>query len=97
MRRTRALLAVAALAPAGLLMGRPFPLGLRYVEAAGVGALMPWLWAANGTLSVVGSVTATIMAINYGFAAVFAAGALAYALALLVTLRFGGRVSPAAA
>jgi hypothetical protein len=73
----RALLAVIALAPAGLLMGRPFPLGLRYVEAVGAGSLMPWLWAANGTLSVVGSVTATIMAINVGFAAVFAAGALA--------------------
>lgn len=85
----RALLAVLALAPAGLLMGRPFPLGLRYAAAAGADELMPWLWAANGTLSVVGSVTATIMAINYGFAAVFAAGALAYALALLATLRFG--------
>lgn len=90
----RALLAVIALAPAGLLMGRPFPLGLRYVEAVGAGSLMPWLWAANGTLSVVGSVTATIMAINVGFAAVFAAGALAYALALLATLRFGA--APAA-
>ena len=92
----RALLAAAALAPAGLLMGRPFPLGLRYVEAAEAGGLMPWLWAANGTLAVVGSVTATIMALNYGFAAVFAAGALAYALALLVTRRFGGRQLPAA-
>lgn len=85
----RALLVVAMLAPAGLLMGRPFPMGLRHVEAAGVGKLMPWLWAANGTLSVVGSVTATIMAINLGFAAVFTVGALAYALALLATLGFG--------
>jgi hypothetical protein len=49
---------------------------------------MPWLWAANGTLSVVGSVTATIMAINWGFNLVFLVGIIAYALALGISFTF---------
>jgi hypothetical protein len=76
------------LMPAGLLMGRPFPLGLRYVEAIGAGQLMPWLWAANGTLSVVGSVSATILAIQVGFNGAFVVGVAAYAIAWLLTWRF---------
>lgn len=88
----RALVVVVMLMPMGLLMGRPFPLGLRYVEAVGAGRLMPWLWAANGTLSVVGSVMATILAINSGFAAVFVLGVLAYVLALGFT--FGFQTAP---
>jgi len=79
---------VVMLAPAGLLMGRPFPLGLRVVNAAGKGALLPWLWAANGTLSVVGTVLATILAIQMGFNAAFALGLSAYAAALALTWRF---------
>ena len=59
----RAIVVIVLLMPAGLLMGRPFPLGLRHVEASGAGGMMPWLWAANGSLSVVGSVLATILAI----------------------------------
>lgn len=84
----RALVVMALMMPAGLLMGRPFPLGLRLVDSMGMGNVMPWLWAANGTLSVVGSVLATIMALNLGFAAVFVTGMLAYTLALGVTFRF---------
>jgi SAM-dependent methyltransferase len=84
----RALVVCLLLLPAGLLMGRPFPLGLRYVHSAGAEQVMPWLWAANGTLSVVGTVLATIMAMNLGFAAVFISGVLAYALALGLTLVF---------
>lgn len=87
----RALVVVLLLMPAGLLMGRPFPLGLRHVEAIGAGSMMPWLWAANGTLSVVGSVLATLLAIQVGFAAVFSVGVLAYMLALGISLRFGAQ------
>jgi hypothetical protein len=87
----RAVVVVLLLAPAGLLMGRPFPLGLRYVDSVGAGGMMPWLWAANGTLSVVGSVLATILAIQLGFATVFSAGVLAYTLALGLALRFGAQ------
>jgi hypothetical protein len=88
---------VLLLMPAGLLMGRPFPLGLRHIEAVGAGGMMPWLWAANGTLPVVGSVLATLLAIQVGFAAVFSAGELAYTLALGISLRFAAhRPSPAA-
>jgi hypothetical protein len=87
----RALVVIVMLMPAGLLMGRPFPLGLRYVDAVGAGGILPWLWAANGTLSVVGSVTATIMAINWGFNLVFLVGIVAYALALGISFTFASQ------
>jgi SAM-dependent methyltransferase len=85
----RGALVVVLLIPLGLLMGRPFPLGLRWAEANGARALMPWLWAANGTLSVVGSVSATILAIQYGFQVAFMVGWSAYLLAFALSWRLG--------
>ncbi len=72
---------VALLAPAGLLMGRPFPLGLKWANAETPG-LLPWLWAVNGTLSVSGSVLAVLLAIHLGFSAVMLVGAVGYGVAL---------------
>lgn len=82
---------VALLAPAGLLMGRPFPLGVRWASAGSPG-LLPWLWAVNGTLSVSGSVLAVLLAIHAGFSAVMLAGAASYAAAFAATLQVAGEV-----
>lgn len=84
----RAIVVVLMLMPAGLLMGRPFPLCLRYVDSIDANELMPWLWAANGTLSVLGSVIAVIVAIGAGFNVVFLMGVVAYGSALLLTRTF---------
>ncbi|MHC4606560.1 MAG: hypothetical protein ACYTAF_06450 [Planctomycetota bacterium] len=73
--------AALMLAPAGLLMGMPFPLGLRRAENAG--GSIPMMWGINGVLSVAGSILAMVIAVVYGFACVVAAGALCYLVAIV--------------
>jgi hypothetical protein len=74
---------VAFLAPIGLLLGMPYPLGIgvlrRFDEQ-----LVPWAWGLNGCLSVVASVLAIFIGTRYGFSFAFLSGIAAYALALAV-------------
>jgi hypothetical protein len=81
------LVAALALAPAGLLMGMPFPQGLRRlsVTANYPAMLLPWAWGINGALSVVASVLAALLALSFGFDVVLLCGALCYAGAWLAT------------
>jgi hypothetical protein len=78
---------VILLAPLGMLMGLPFPLGLSYLSQVAPDRL-PWAWAANGAASVVASVLAALVALSVGFVGVLAAGAAVYAVAALLTTRW---------
>jgi hypothetical protein len=96
-------LAVSAglLVPLGFAMGMPFPTGLRALAGAGGGELpvaaagkssgnmVEWAWAMNAASSVLGSVLAIIIAIQFGLNVTLASGAAAYLIALLLatTLR----------
>jgi MFS family permease len=88
----RIIFAVLIVAPLGFLMGFPFAGGLRVVEDRDP-SLVPWAWAINGVFSVVSSVLAVMVALSWGFPAVFWLGALAYGIALLSFRRFwiGGK------
>lgn len=77
----RVAVVVVVLFPAGFLMGQPFPLGIRWASQRS-SHILTWLWAVNGTTSVVGSALATITALAVGFRLVSLAGAVCYALAL---------------
>jgi hypothetical protein len=68
------------IAPLAFCMGMPFPLGLLQV---GVKApeFIPWAWGINGCASVLSAVTATLLAIQFGFSAVVLAALLLYLLA----------------
>jgi hypothetical protein len=77
-------LSVALIAPLAFAMGMPFPLGLSRVAERNP-ALAPWAWALNGLTSVIGAVTATLVAIHWGFTAVIG---IAVGLYLLAALRF---------
>ena len=81
---SRFLLAVVFLAPPGILMGMPFPLGMGYLERSGQSAVIPWAWAVNGSTSVVAVILAAMVAMEIGFTAVFVGAASAYALAAWV-------------
>jgi hypothetical protein len=81
---TRMVIAVVALVPLGLLMGVPFVGGLRRVEGRAPG-LTPWVWAVNGSASVVGSILATLLALSWGYRATLAVAAACYALAWYAT------------
>jgi hypothetical protein len=76
-RAARTGIAVASLLPLGLCMGVPFAAGLRYVEQR-VPGITPWIWAINGSASVVSSVLAAILALSWGYRAVLALAGLCY-------------------
>jgi hypothetical protein len=77
---------VGLLAPLGFLMGMPFPLGWKWVSRASTTAT-PWLWGINGALSVVGSVLAALVSIQFGFRITMLLGLLAYGLAWAVVIQ----------
>jgi hypothetical protein len=76
----RALAGCLMLAPLGFLMGVPFPRGIAALEGQAPGTI-PWAWAINGSVSVVASVLASMIAVSWGFRWVLWAGAACYALA----------------
>jgi hypothetical protein len=87
----RLLISGGLLAPLGFLMGMPFPTGLRALAAnARSGAngqadnAVEWAWAMNAAASVLGSVLAMVIAIQFGLNVTLAFGVAAYALALLL-------------
>jgi len=69
--------------PPGLLMGMPFPLGMRALNIKGKG-FIPWAWAINGCVTVVGSVGAVMVAIPFGFRWVSFIAGIGYLMAWMV-------------
>jgi glucan phosphoethanolaminetransferase (alkaline phosphatase superfamily) len=74
------LVSAALLAPLGFIMGMPFPTGLRALAGSGEDTL-EWAWALNAGASVLGSVGAMVVAIQWGLNVALALGALAYVVA----------------
>jgi hypothetical protein len=74
------LISFALLVPLGFVMGMPFPTGLRCLR----GNSVEWAWALNASSSVMGSVLAITIAIQFGLNMALACAAAAYALALLL-------------
>ena len=95
----RLLVSGVLLIPLGFVMGMPFPTGLRAFAVlptpelpAGQRAAdnaVEWAWAMNAAASVLGSVLAMVIAIQFGLTVTLACGTAAYLLALLLmpTLR----------
>ena len=81
----RVVLAIVSLAPLGVLMGVPFASGLALVGHQRRG-LVGWVWAINGSASVISAVLAVALAMSWGFMAVLWIGAAAYGLALATIL-----------
>jgi hypothetical protein len=79
----RVAIAIALTAPLGVVMGIPFPRGLR---RAGSGALPapPFFWGLNGVMSVLGSVGTVVVALTVGFRAAMLIGAFLYLVAATV-------------
>lgn len=71
------------LSPLYLVMGMPFPLGLRIISRKAQKDVV-WMYAVNGGGSVIGSITGMILAFTFGFSYAFLAGAVIYGGALAV-------------
>jgi len=74
---------VGLVAPAGFLMGMPFPIGLERLAALYPRAVR-WAWALNAAASVMGSAAAIFFAIYLGLRATVLLGAALYLGALAV-------------
>jgi hypothetical protein len=79
-------ISAALLVPLGFAMGMPFPTGLRALAASDQSAdsSIEWAWAMNAAASVLGSVLAIVIAIQFGLNVTLACGAAAYLVALLL-------------
>ena len=71
--------------PLGLLMGVPFPTGLRLLGRVNA-PLIPWAWAINGCLSVLAPVLGMMLAMAVGFKGVMWLGSLNYLAAGLMLI-----------
>ncbi len=83
-------IAAATLFIQGLPMGMLFPTCLRLAEKRLGGPAIPWMWAINGSASVVGSALAIVIAMTSGYNSSLAVGAISYliaASALAILLR----------
>ena len=78
----RCVAAILALLPVGLLMGMPFPTGIRVAERLNP-AFVPWAWCTNACATVLGSIAAILAAMFVGFTIVVILGAATYGVALL--------------
>ena len=90
------LLTVALIAPAGFVMGMPFPTALARLESWHPESLR-WAWSLNAASSVLGSVGALICAIYLGLTMTLLAGGALYLVALLVLSRVARHFPPATA
>lgn len=78
---------LALIAPLGILMGMPFPLGMRALQQSGT-ALLPWSWGVNGFFTVIGSVLAVMLGMTIGFTGALVVAGVCYAVAF-ATLALG--------
>ncbi|MBL8755422.1 MAG: hypothetical protein JNK15_19130 [Planctomycetes bacterium] len=77
----RVAVVVVLLVPTGLVLGMPFPTGMRVLEAQSP-RLVPWGWAVNAFFSVFGSIFCIVLSMGIGFSNVFWVALGVYALGL---------------
>jgi hypothetical protein len=84
-RAARIAIAVAVLAPIGVLLGIPMPAGIRLLSARAP-QMITWAWGINGALSVLGATLAIFIAMNWGFRITLLAASATYLVGLLALL-----------
>jgi hypothetical protein len=93
----RATLALAMIAPAGLLMGFGFPTGMRLVTLIDARPT-PWFWAINGAAGVLAAGLAVAVSITFSINACIWLGAVCYLpLGVAATALMSARATRAAA
>lgn len=85
-RMARFVVSGLVIAPLGMLLGIPFPLGIRLLGARSPEAV-PWAWGVNAYATVVGSILCVIIAITFGFRVNFALALALYTAGFLLFAR----------
>ncbi len=78
----RFILSLGVLFPISMLMGFPFPVGLKLVKRIEP-AILPWVWGINGCASVIASIVAGMVNLSRGYNWVIISGAFFYLIALI--------------
>lgn len=70
--------------PFGCLLGMPFPSAIQIMKANNMDRFIPWMYGVNGILTVLGSVTAVILSMTFGYNVTFLTGITAYFILFIV-------------
>lgn len=81
----RVLMTIGFLSPIAILMGMPFPLGLRITSAFDESNVI-WMYGVNSCGSVIGAVIAMIFALKYGYSWTLFLGLTTYMFATLASI-----------
>lgn len=88
----RIIISALIIFPLGFFMGMPFPIGMSLILPAEK-RFVAFAWGVNGFFSVIGTVSAIILAMIFGYRFVFILGAVIYILALLLVSNRFNKVS----
>lgn len=77
------MITIALIAPLAFAMGIPFPIGLAYLAKKSP-MFIPWAWGINSCASVISSILATLLAINFGFTVVTLLALFFYIFAFII-------------
>jgi hypothetical protein len=66
--------------PFGFLLGIPFPSCIQLLQQGNMEKYIPWMYGANGFMSVLGSVLAVLVSMLYSFTPAFFIGLMFYSI-----------------
>jgi hypothetical protein len=78
--------------PFGFLLGIPFASGIQILQLNNMSRFIPWMYSVNGILTVLGSVSAVILSMTFGFKITFLTGISAYFLLFIILFAFSYNV-----
>lgn len=81
----RIIVSALTIFPLGFFMGMPFPIGMSLI-LPGEKRFVAFAWGVNGFFSVIGTVSAIILAMQFGFRVVFITGAVIYIIAMVLII-----------
>jgi len=94
-------ISIISIAPIGFLMGIPFPAGLEWMrectpsdENNHAEGMVAWLWAVNGSTSVLASILSSLLSLSFGFNRTLAVGIICYLGAWIMVSDLGRRFEP---
>ena len=83
----RSIVCFLMMVPFGFLLGIPFPSAIQLLKQEHLEKYIPWMYGINGTMAVLGSVTAVILAMVFGFTVSFYVGPSLYFVIFLFLVR----------
>ena len=82
----RAIVCFVLLLPLGFLLGIPFPSGIQILEQNNLVKYIPWMYGVNGIFTVLGSISAVILSMTFGFTTSFFVGLSMYLIIFIILI-----------